>query len=724
MVSKLSLSKVVCIIFAYCAATVIVSHAQVLTTLTDFTGTNGTNPYASLVQGADAAFYGAAFSGGAHDNGTVFKITAAGVLTTLYNFCPATSCTDGSNPQAGLVLATDGNFYGTTRNGGTAFGTVFKITPSGALTTLYSFGFTTDGAYPQAALVQGADGNFYGTTSGGGPGGSGTVFKITSTGTLTTLYDFAFAVGASPQAALVQGADGNFYGTTFSGGAHNAGTVFKITSSGTLTTLYNFALTDGSSPAAALVQGSDGNFYGTTSSGGAHNLGTVFRITPGGTLTTLLSFDAADGESPYANLVQATDGNFYGTTVYGGANTSANCPTGCGTVFQITPAGTLTTLHSFNAADGVAPFAGLVQGADGNFYGTTLSDGASGNGTVFSLSTGLGVRLSVTKVGSGSVTSGDGNINCGAVCSSNYRTGSTVSLTATPALNWAFTSWSGCDSGQAPVCTVTMNNARNVTATFTPVYLLTVQATGNGTVTSADGYINCPGTCTHTYLSLSGVTLTATPVSNSAFTNWDGCDAVHGNICTVGMYRTRGVIATFQITYPVSVSTSGSGSVISGDGHINCGAACSYSYPNGTTLGLTAMPAVGSTLTWNNCNTTQGNVCTVVFGATNSVAVSAAFTPSPVAFDALTFNPSTAHFNHIAVGTLALAAPAPIGGVTIGVSSSPPGIVAVPSIIYIPGGVTTFRFGAKVIGLRPTTVTVTATDGITSTPPATLTVIP
>jgi hypothetical protein len=292
-------------------------------------------------------------------------------------------------------------------------------------------------------------------------------------------------------------------------------------------------------------------------------------------------------------------------------------------------------------------------------------------------------------------------------------------------LNWAFTSWGGCDTVQANICTVAMNSARNVTATFTAVYLLFVANPINGTVTSADGYINCPTICTHTYLNFSGVTLTATPPQGSALTNWSGCDAVHGNICTVGMYQARGVTATFQITYPISVSTTGSGTVISGDGNINCSNSsnkCSYSYPTGTTLGLTALPAVGSSVNnWTGCFSTQGNVCKVGTGAATSV--SAEFISSPITFNALTFHPSTAHYDHIAVATLTLTAPAPAGGVTIGVSSSPPGIVAVPSIVYIPGGVTTFNFGAKVISARPTTVIVTATDGITSTA-ATLTAIP
>jgi uncharacterized repeat protein (TIGR03803 family) len=289
-----------------------------------------------------------------------------------------------------LLQATDGNFYGTSYAGGAySYGTVFKITPSGTLTTLYSFD-VGDGAQPYAGLVQATDGNFYGTTVSGGRARDGTVFEITPSGTLSTLYSFCSQAncgdGANPYAGLVQATDGNFYGTTSAGGAYDTGTVFKITRSGTLTTLHSFDGTDGASPRAGLVQATDGNFYGTTGGGGAYDSGTVFEITPSGTLTTLYSFcpagfPCADGAGP-AGLVQAIDGNFYGTTYYGGA--SGNCGLGCGTVFKITPSGTLSTLHSFDNGDGNQPRGALLQSTDGNFYGTTFAGGA-GYGTVFRL---------------------------------------------------------------------------------------------------------------------------------------------------------------------------------------------------------------------------------------------------------------------------------------------------------------------------------------------------
>jgi uncharacterized repeat protein (TIGR03803 family) len=370
-----------------CAATAIALPAQTFITLRSFDKTDGANPYAGLVQATDGNLYGTTYAGGANYAGTVFKITPSGTLTTLYSFCSRINCTDGYQPTAALVQADNGNFYGTTYYGGAnRRGTVFKITLGGTLTTLHSFD-GTDGANPYAGLVQATDGNFYGTTYEGGANAFGIVFKITPSGTLTTLYSFCSQSdctdGLNPYAGLVQAANGNLYGTTASGGASHDKTVFEITPSGTLTTLHSFDGTDGAGPVAGLVQATNGNLYGTTEVGGANPfLGTVFKITPSGNLTTLHNFDGTDGEAPEAALVQATDGNFYGTTYLGGA--------GFGTIFKITPGGTLTTLHSFDYQDGEAPEAALVQAINGSFYGTTKLGGTNDYGTVFTLSVGLG----------------------------------------------------------------------------------------------------------------------------------------------------------------------------------------------------------------------------------------------------------------------------------------------------------------------------------------------
>src|SRR6267378_4243088 len=200
---------------------------------------------------------------------------------------------------------------------------------------------------------------------------------------LDVLAAFGPAGPQNPQAPLIQGTDGNFYGTTSQGGASNAGTVFQLTPAGTLTVLYTFTggTTDGATPNAGLIQATDGNFYGTTVNGGAFSAGTVFQLTPAGTLTVLHEFTggSTDGATPYAGLIQASDRNFYGTTVNGGGS-------GAGTVFQLTPAGAVSVPYAFTGGtDGAAPVAGVIQAADGNFYGVTQSGGALGGGTAFRL---------------------------------------------------------------------------------------------------------------------------------------------------------------------------------------------------------------------------------------------------------------------------------------------------------------------------------------------------
>jgi uncharacterized repeat protein (TIGR03803 family) len=358
----------------------------------------GSNPTAGLVQGSDGYFYGTTFNGGTNGLGTVFKISTNGALTTLYSF---TGTNDGANPDAPFVQGSDGYFYGTTQYGGTTnSGTVFKISTNGVLTTLYSFSGGNDGYSPNG-LVQGNDGYFYGTTENGGntnlnfPYGHGTVFKISTNGVLMTLYDFGTVSndGANPYAPLVQGSDGYFYGTTISGGAQNTSTVFKISPNGALISLYSFDGYDGANPDAALVQGSDGYLYGTTSSGlysndggPLYDTGDVFKISTNGVLAGLYSFTGGyDGANPTGGLVQGSDGNLYGTTGCGGTN-------GYGTVFRISTNMVLTALYSFTSFnDGAQPEASLVQGSDGYFYGTTEQGGAlinqnGGDGTVFKIS--------------------------------------------------------------------------------------------------------------------------------------------------------------------------------------------------------------------------------------------------------------------------------------------------------------------------------------------------
>ena len=405
-----------------------VALSQSFKTLVYFNFSDGASP-SGLVQGLDGNFYGTS-SGGTNFDGTVFKVTPEGAVTTLHNFCTGT-CTDGFDPLAALVLGTDGNFYGTTEAGGANLqGTIFKITPAGTLTTLYNFCAQTncaDGELAIGALVQANGGNFYGTTFSGGVsnalcgGGCGTVFKMTPSGMLTTLYDFCSqancADGSNPYTGLIQATDGNLYGTTQVGGTSGAGygTVFRITTAGTFASLYSFCAqtgcVDGAYPEGGLLQAADGNLYGTTAGGGEHygnpyicddglGCGTIFSLTLAGNLTTIHDFclrkGCPDGNYPAASLIQGTDGDLYGTTVNGGLNDCIYGYATCGTVFKVTTTGNLTILHQFDFSDGGESSDSLLQATTGQFYGGTSLGGETNNGcaggdcgTIFTLSENL-----------------------------------------------------------------------------------------------------------------------------------------------------------------------------------------------------------------------------------------------------------------------------------------------------------------------------------------------
>ncbi len=356
-------------------------------------GSDGKVIYGRVVEGEAGTFYGIAQQGGANGTGAIFKVTSAGAYTRLYSF--GTAPDDGSFPGSfgGLLKANDGNFYGTTQIGGTGgTGTLFKITPGGVLTVLYPFGTqANDPAGTKSTLMQANDGALYGTSFQGGVNNSGTVFKVVTNGTaagttVTVLHSFTSAAGgtnadgALPKAGLVQASDGFLYGTTEFGGSSGNGTIFKIDGAGNFTALSSGVLNGNR---GGLIQASDGNFYATGI--GVGGVSGVFKIvtngTPGGTtVTSIYSFqNSPDGAAPDDKLLEGSDGNFYGTTELGGL--------GSGTVFKITPGGVETVVYSFgaNSGDGASPYAELIQGSDGNFYGTTKAGGGANAGTVFKI---------------------------------------------------------------------------------------------------------------------------------------------------------------------------------------------------------------------------------------------------------------------------------------------------------------------------------------------------
>lgn len=343
-------------------------------------------PDRPLIQVSDGNFYGNSSGGGHTFEGAVYKITPAGKLGTLYSFCLQAGCPDGNLPN-GLIQATDGQFYGTTAEGGAntsscdvACGTVFKLTPGGELTTLYSFcakGGCADGVFPLESLVQASDGNFYGTTSEGGANttscynGCGTVFKITPTGTFTTLYSFCSQTNCtdgSEPGSLIQGTDGNLYGGTGAGGnnggncpsANGCGTIFKITRGGTFTTLHRFCSKSGcpdGEGAFALIQYTNGTFYGVTGGGGANKEGTIFRFSEG--LGAFVKTQTASGTVGAAvtilgtDLTGATSVTFNGTaaafSIVSASEITTTVPSGATTGFVevTTPGATLKSNTKF-----------------------------------------------------------------------------------------------------------------------------------------------------------------------------------------------------------------------------------------------------------------------------------------------------------------------------------------------------------------------------------------
>ncbi len=361
-----------------------VASAQTVTTLAQFDGTNGSEPTGAPVQGTNGDFYGVTISGGTANEGTIYRMTPAGKITTIYSF---TGGSNGAQPNTSLVLGTDGYLYGTTYAGGSSnAGTIFKITQSGTLTYLHTFA-GSDGKSPQTTLVQGTGDVFYGMTTVGGANNDGALFQITSrTATFghPVTHSFALTDGYFPFALTL--ANGLLYGTTVVGGAHGAGTVFEATTSGAVTTLYSFTgLADGADPFGLAVV--SGNIYGTTGAGnGSSQWGTVFEITQAGIFNTLYSFtNGTEGNSP-VQLILGTDGNLYGVAQLGGGGGNE------GSLFMVTQTGGVTELYGFNfsGSTGNEPFGGLFQGTDGNFYGTTLFGAASCScGAVYRLSNGL-----------------------------------------------------------------------------------------------------------------------------------------------------------------------------------------------------------------------------------------------------------------------------------------------------------------------------------------------
>ena len=528
---------------------------------------------------------------------------------------------------------------------------------SQAFSTLVNFGGGTNGIYPNGTLVLGSDGNLYGTTSNGGDNSVGTIFEVTPDGVLNTLYSFSYSGGNEPFTGLMQANDGNFYGTTSQGGGYDVGIVYRMTPGGIVTKIHSFAGWDGVPPSGTLILATDGYLYGVASYGGTDTIGgTVYKISLQGALTVVHSFcpnrDCSEGQAPRGTLVQASDGNFYGTTSAGGPYCAGNG--GCGTVFKLTPDGTLTTLHYFNQSDGAFPYAGLVLANDGNFYGTTTLGGAQNYGTVFKI-TPDGTFTSLH-----SFNNTDGRLPYGPLvqASDGYFYGAT------------YQGGLYCQLGCGTVFRITPQGG------FTSLH----------SFDNSDGNLSYAGMLESTDGILYGTT-------SSGGTNYSGT-----------LFR-------LVLYAGLSVAKSGMGTVSGGDGKIYCGTMCSYTYNWGAQETLGAVPAPGYTFAgWTGCDNMDGSYCSVTM--TSAKNVTATFAPGNVTLTSLTFKPSYVKGGRLSAGTLTLSAAAPPGGVTVALSSDHPGVAHPPAFVFVPGNASSVQFAVNTLPVKSnTTVTITATAG-------------
>lgn len=350
------------------------------TVLHNFAGgsNDGEDSSAGVTLDSAGNIYGTTDFGGANNAGTLFKLTPGGALTLLHSFG---GTGDGADPDGAVTLIkSTGDIYGTTQSGGTSGnGTLFKLAADGTYTVLHNFDGTNDGSFVRGRLVR-AQGNLYGTALFGGVNGDGTVFEYSKNGTFTVLHAFNGTDGEFPEHGVTRDSAGNLYGATAFGGAHGEGAVYEIAAGGTFSTVYSFTGgTDGGFLYGGVDHDGQGNVYGSTASGGANSNGTVFELAPNGTLTTLYNFTGgADGGDPEGDMLRA------GKDLYSTASTGGDPSCNCGAVYRVKPSGAEKVLQAFTGANGSAYAAGVTN-SNGVLYGTTSGGGADGFGVVFSV---------------------------------------------------------------------------------------------------------------------------------------------------------------------------------------------------------------------------------------------------------------------------------------------------------------------------------------------------
>jgi uncharacterized repeat protein (TIGR03803 family) len=479
---------------------------------------DGANPLATLLNGNDGYFYGTTWAGGSAslNNGTIFRINPSGSgFNTMYSF---NGGTDGANPAAGLVKDGAGNLFGTTQNGGSGNnGTVFYLIPSWVEIPLYKFGGTTDGGAPMAGLLIGSDGSYYGTASAGGASSAGVAFKMSLVGgryITSTLHTFTGTDGRLPYANLIQGRDGYFYGTSWNGGS-GGGNIFQMDAAGNVNNLHSLTSAEGVNPRARLVQASNGSFYGTAQNGGAHGKGAIFRLTTNGVFTTVYSFTGGtDGSYPWGELVQGSDGYFYGTTSAGGAS-------GNGTVFRVLLPDPATVTVQVNPSAGGSAWVSqsganlqLQAATNTGWIFTGWNDGNTDNprtvavpptNITYTANFATNVLVTVTASPVAGGTAGT---------TGNYWSGSNITLTAVANGGWLFTQWSDGNLAAPRVITVPVGGT-NFTALFTNAATLTVLSSS-----APHGSVSGGGT----YVSNSFVTISAVANMGGRFAGWSDGD--------------------------------------------------------------------------------------------------------------------------------------------------------------------------------------------------------
>ncbi len=560
-------------------------HAQTLSTLYSFCSTTNNfictdgNQPGHLIHGTDGNFYGATSAGGTNDFGTIFKITPTGTLTTLHEFSGTAGIADGSSPL--LDLESGGLFYGTTITGGTNHnGAIFTITSAGTFTFLHQFSGTNgvaDGSFPEILLPSGS--SFIGSTVEGGTNNAGTIYTITAGGALTTIHEFGGTNGVDGSLLpILTFADGaNFIGTVFNGvpgETLTTGTVFRITAGGTFATIHAFGGAEGTEPIVTAKSGA--NYIGTTQDGGSNGVGSAFEMTSAGTVTTFYQFSGTngvmDGSSPGLTPITDSAGGFYGATQDGGTNSQ-------GLIFTLTTSGTLTHVYEFcslaNCADGTGPNGGVASG--GNLFGTTDGGGENGDGgTVFEL------------VPIGGIGGGGGGCTFELGASSGTFTAAggsgTVGVTAGSGCAWTAASNDGfitITSGASGSGNGTVHFTVAANSTTNPVTGTMTIAGNTFTVTQAGG-----GVCTFE-LSASSASPTAA-----------------GGASTVGVTAAHGCAWTAASNDGFITITSGSSG--SGNGTVHYDVAA-----NSTTNPVTGtMTIAGQTFTVNQAAGVAAGACT------------------------------------------------------------------------------------------------------------------